>query len=262
MIARAIDGDQFALMSSLDLSSAFDVVNVELLIKRLQIIGLPNDLVELVSEWLTNRYFYVSIDGGNSYVHHCDVGTVQGSILGPILYAMFVSPLSDLEKLILFADDNYILEWGYQIPELILTMKQKLERITKWLTDSGLKVNESKTEICLFHPKDQHPIQLILNGQILNSKPFMNVLGVSFDSKLNWQTQIQQTISKSKKAIQALWLIRKYFNKQEMLQLITSSFYSILYYNSEIWHLPSNCHNSKKPSLSIGSCLETVHSHL
>ena len=253
MIARAIDGDQFALMSSLDLSSAFDVVNVELLIKRLQIIGLPNDLVELVSEWLTNRYFYVSIDGGNSYVHHCDVGTVQGSILGPILYAMFVSPLLDLEKLILFADDNYILEWGYQIPELILTMKQKLERITKWLTDSGLKVNESKTEICLFHRKDQHPIQLILNGQILNSKPFMNVLGVSFDSKLNWQTQIQQTISKSKKAIQALWLIRKYFNKQEMQQLITSNFYSILYYNSEIWHLPSNCHNSKKNLLSASA---------
>ena len=109
---------------------------------------------------------------------------------------MFVSPSADLEKLILFADDNYILGWGRQIPELILTMRHKLERITKWLTDSGLKVNESKTEICLFHRKDHHPIQLILNGQTLTSKANMNVLGVSFDCKLNRQTQIQQTISK------------------------------------------------------------------
>ena len=83
-------------MASLDLSAAFDVVNVELLIKRLKIIGLPVDLIDLVSKWLTVRYFYVTIEGVSSYIRITDVGTVQGSILGPILYAMFVSPLFDL----------------------------------------------------------------------------------------------------------------------------------------------------------------------
>ena len=81
LIARAIDGGQFALMASLDLSSAFDVVNVGLLLERLRIIGIPDDLVELISHWLTNRFFYVSIEGGNSYVRCSGVGTVQGSIL-------------------------------------------------------------------------------------------------------------------------------------------------------------------------------------
>ena len=62
--------------------------------------------------WLSNRYFYVSLDGDNFYVYSCNVGTVQGSILGPILFALFVFPLLDLEKITLLVDDNYALLWN------------------------------------------------------------------------------------------------------------------------------------------------------
>ena len=141
-------------MASLDLSAAFDVVNVELLLKRLRIIGLPMDLIDLVSKWLTTRYLYVTIDGVNSYMHETDVGTVQGSILSPILYAMFVSPLFDLVDLTLYADDNYIVRWNTVLQLLIDDMCRSLEMITKWLRQSGLKVNDAKTEICLFHRND------------------------------------------------------------------------------------------------------------
>ena len=95
-------------MASLHLSAAFDVMNVELLIKRLRIVGLPVDLIKLASNWLMTRYLYVTIEGENSFVHVTNVGTAQKSILGPILYAIFVSPLFDLTNLILFADDNYM----------------------------------------------------------------------------------------------------------------------------------------------------------
>ena len=66
-------------------------------------------------------------------------------------------------------------------------MKTKLELITKWLKDSGLKVNKGKTEMCLFYKKDLPPVILNLNGNNLLSKDSMNVLGVAFDCKLNWQ---------------------------------------------------------------------------
>ena len=161
LIARATDSDMSVLMASLDLSSAFDVVNVGLLLKRLEIIGFPPDVIELVSIWLRNRYFYVSVGGSNSYVHCSGVGTVQGSVLGPILYSLFVSPLLDLEKITLFADDNYILVWNKHKHQLIIDMRKKLENITKWLKDSGLKVNESKTELCLFNRKDHPPLNLM-----------------------------------------------------------------------------------------------------
>ena len=253
LITRAVDEDMYALMASLDLSSAFDVVNVELLLKRLNIIGLPSDVIDLVSVWLTNRYFYVSLDGSNSCVHECSVGTVQGSILGPILYSIFVSPLLALTDLTLFADDNYALVWNKSKADIVLAMQTKLELITSWLRDSGLKVNENKTEVCLFHRKDQPLITLTLNGNILKSKDNMNVLGVAFDCKLNWQIQVQKVITKAKSNLHAIQLIRNHFTKKETLQLITSNYFSVLYYNSEIWHLPSLSNITKKQLLSASA---------
>ena len=241
------------MMASLDLSSAFDVVNVGLLLKRIEIIGLPPDVIELISIWLAKRFFYVSVGGINSFIHCSGVGTVQGSVLGPILYSLFVSPLLDLEKITLFADDNYILVWNKHKNQLIIDMQFKLENITKWLKDSGLKVNETKTELCLFNRKDQPPLQIVVNNQQLISKTHMNVLGVSFGCKLNWQNQIENSITKAKKALNAIKIIRKYFNKNELLTLITANYYSVLYYNSEIWHLPSNTHSSKKQLLSASA---------
>ena len=132
-------------------------------------------------------------------------------------------------------------------------MKTKLEFIIGWLKDSGLKVNASKTEMCLFYRKDQPSIEITLTTQTIKSKTYMKVLGVSFDSKLNWQFQIENSITKAKRALNAIKLIRKHFNKQELLKLITSNYYSILYYNSEIWHLPSNTPNSKKQLLSASA---------
>ena len=107
---------------------AFNVVNVELLIKRLIIIGLPSDVVNLISKWLTTRYFYASVEGGNSYTIISNVGTVQGSILGPMLYSLFVSPFTELEKITLF-DDNYILEWNMNKDTSVLNMQNKLKRM-------------------------------------------------------------------------------------------------------------------------------------
>jgi hypothetical protein len=84
MISRALDNDEYVLLSSLDLSVALDLVDIKLLLKRLKIIGLPRDIVNLNSEWLNLRSYYVDIDGNNSYLYDLLLRTVQGSILGPI----------------------------------------------------------------------------------------------------------------------------------------------------------------------------------
>jgi exonuclease III len=253
LIARALDGDEYALMATLDLSSAFDVVNVELLLKRLTIMGLPSDMILLISEWLRTRFFYVSLDVGNSSVRHCGVGTVQGSILGPILYALFVSPLFDLAKMTLFADDNYILKSGKQIPELINQLKLTIESIIKWLKESGLKVNDDKTEICLFYRKDTPPIKIEINGNEISSSQSMNVLGITFDSKLNWQIQAQNAVTKSAKSLQAIKIIKNHFTKDELMRLIIANYYSILFYNADIWLIPSLARQTKNMLMSASA---------
>ena len=113
-------------MASLDLSSAFDVVNLKLLVKRLHNIVIAFDVVSLIEIWLENRFFYVSIDGDNSYLIPSKSGTIQGSILGPILYAILVSPLFDLQKLSNYADDNFVIRWNSNIVDLIADMKTDL----------------------------------------------------------------------------------------------------------------------------------------
>ena len=93
LIARALDDNKYVLLASLDLSAAFDIVNVPLLVKQLRVAGLPNDVVELIEVWLKSRYFYVSVNGKESYIKETWFGIIQGSILGPTLYAIFIAPL-------------------------------------------------------------------------------------------------------------------------------------------------------------------------
>ena len=144
VLSHALDQNNYALMASLDLSAAFDVVNIGLLLKRLKIIGLPPDIIKLIKIWLENRYFYVNIGNDNSYMTSSNAGTVQGSTLGPILYAIYVSPLFDLEKMTNYVNDNYVIRCDKYVVGLINDMEKSLEAITKWLKKSGLKVNESK----------------------------------------------------------------------------------------------------------------------
>jgi hypothetical protein len=88
------------------------------------------------------------------------VTTFQGSILGPILCAIFVSPVFDVEFMLAFADDNYLPKVNCAIPSLIKDMEKPHEAITKWLRNSGLVVNQNKTELCLFYKRNVPSISI------------------------------------------------------------------------------------------------------
>jgi hypothetical protein len=141
--------------------------------KRLKIIGIPVDDVDLIKIWLEDRSFYVSIDGKNSMLVELLCGTVQGSILGPILY---VSPLFDLHNLTNFANRNFIAWWNRHMPELIAKLESSLEAITKWFRGSGLAVNDSKTVLCLSHWLDQPSIKIKSFNSETKSTNKMNIL--------------------------------------------------------------------------------------
>jgi hypothetical protein len=96
------------LVASLDLSAALDIVNTNLLIKRLKIVGLSEDVIDLFEVWLKERSYYVSIDGVNSVLFDLLLGTLQGSILGLVLYAIFVTPMFDIDFFLSFANDTCI----------------------------------------------------------------------------------------------------------------------------------------------------------
>ena len=102
----------------------------------------------------------------------------------------------------------------------------------------GLVVNCGKTKICIFHRYDQPTIQVRVADNIVKSKKSVNVLGVTFDSKLTWAEHISNTISKSNKALHAIRMIKFFFTRSELKILLNAHYFSTLYYNSEIWLTP------------------------
>jgi hypothetical protein len=234
LIAKEMDMDCYVAMSSLDLSTAFDLVNLDLLMKRLKIMGIPDDLLQLLEVWLRQQSFYVEANGQNSSILENDVGTIQGSILGPILYALFIRPLYKITKFTTFADDNYVVKFNKEKKMALEELKKELEKIIKWLKDSGLKVNEKKTELCIFHQNGNTDGNLLIDNDLITSKNEINVLGITFDSKLQWSSQVSRAIRGANNALQAIKLIRKYFTTPKIVQLLTSNFYSRFSYGSKI----------------------------
>ena len=236
MISGWCDTGEYVTMTSLDLSAAFDVVDHKLLIKKLKQIGLPKIITAVIGEWLRDRLFYCDINGKTSTLRKITHGTVQGSILGPVLFAIFTRSISKQAKDIsTFADDNFILEHHHTLERVIELAKRSICAVSDWLTSIGMKVNETKTEICIFHKKDVQHIIMDIRGLQIEVKNSIKVLGVIFDTKMNWNNQARNAMNKANKAKQALSLIRKYFTEEEMIKLATAYFYSTLYYGAKIW---------------------------
>ena len=91
-IAELMDKGHYVAVASLDLSAAFDVINIELLLKRMSVMGIAPDVVDLTSAWLSDRSAYVEVNGECSAYFEVVCGTVQGSVLGPVLFNLFMSP--------------------------------------------------------------------------------------------------------------------------------------------------------------------------
>jgi len=242
-ISDKLDQGEFVAVASFDLSAAFDVINREILLVRLKKYGFPEDLLSLITNWLSNRQYYIEIGNERSSLINNDFGTIQGSCLGPVLFNLFLRPIFDLIDLTTYADDNYLLETSKDVLATLGKVKMKSEFLIKWLKDSGLKVNAEKTEICIFHKNDVGIKSIVIDNKSIKTKKELKVLGIIFDQKLNWQKQVLNAISKAKKSLHALRLLSKYLDKKHLITISTAYFYQRLYYGAQIWL--SNTLNSK-----------------
>ena len=125
----------------------------------------------------------------------------------------------DIETLTCYADDKFPVVFGKDKTVLAARMKVKLETIFLWLTKSGMIVNESKTCLCVFFKHDCTPLIIEINGKFLISHKTINVLGVIFDSKLQWGAQVASCVSKSLNALNAVKLIKSFLLKESYFSL-------------------------------------------
>ena len=145
---------------------------------------------------MTNRKQFVNFQGTKSLTEYVTCGVPQGSILGPLLFIIYINDLPNVSnKLfpILFADDTTLLIKGSNMHDIIATLNNELNSLNVWLGANTLSINISKTHYMVFHRarrKNNIHNNIFLNNSILTKVNYTTFLRIILDNKLNWSNHI------------------------------------------------------------------------
>ena len=152
-VSQAIDNNEFCIGIFIDLSKAFDTVNHEILLKKLELYGvrgLPNLLIR---DYLMNRKQYVQFNNHTSEMNIVNCGVPQGSILGPLLFLLYINDMPLVCKqllFILFADDTNILYSNSDPMQLMNIVNSDLAILSDWFKANKLSLKVQKTSFIMF----------------------------------------------------------------------------------------------------------------
>ena len=169
-ILQQHDRGNFTVCVFLDLRKAFDTINHDILIKKLEHYGIRNQTLNWFVSYLSGRQQYTEINGVKSNKQVLKTGVPQGSILGPLLFLIYINDFvdsSDILKSILFADDTNVFHSDSDLLTVQNTMNLELTSVSTWLLSNKLSLNVSKTKFMLFagNKKINHDITIRIENK-------------------------------------------------------------------------------------------------
>jgi len=236
MIAEALDGKKPAILYSVDLSAALDLLKPDIFEKMFKD-KMSQGLLFAILDFLSNRKFVVEVENQRSKVVSLDRGCVQGSILGPKLFTLYMYQLASIipdAKVVTYADDSYVFITGNSAQEVITNAKSCFLKHVDYLTKIGMVVNQQKTEV-LWIGKDRPSDTIDLNGNVLNFADEIKALGIYINGNLCWDKQAEFAINKGKKLVSSFKFLRKYLTKDQFLKAASAHFYGAVFYASSVW---------------------------
>ena len=254
-ILEAVEKKEVMCLVMLDLSSAFDTISPELLLKRLKYrFGIMDTVLQWIESFLTNRTQYVKVSNRDgtaiSSKKVLKQGVPQGSVLGPVLFNLFISPLGEIcRKHIYFhgyADDsqNYMSfrpQYHNTVNQdtSIKILENCLEDIRTWMSLNFLKLNEKKTECIIVGVQQQldkvRELYIkIGDDKITNSAVFKN-LGVYIDCELKLSTHVNKIVSSSFNILRNISRIRRHLDCDSTKILVQALIISKLDYCNSLF---------------------------
>ena len=231
------------------LAKAFDMINHRLLIQKLQKYRFSFCSLLWFSSYLSGRFQRVSISNTLSDVEEVKAGVPQGSVLGPILFLIFINdlPLCSQNDIDLFADDSTITAIGKNIGEISNELNLDLHNVSAWCKQNKMVINVSKTNCMCIGSKQKLLtlsdclLKLSIDEKPLNETQCEKVLGLFIDPSLSWSKHIDFIISKVNTSLSLLRRIKKYLNHKARLLYYNAYILPQYDYCCSIW---GNCNQS------------------
>ena len=234
----------------LDYAKAFDKVDHKLLLQKLHRYGFSSQIIDWVKSFLCNRNQSVVVNGHHSIISAILSGVPQGTVLGPLLFILFINDLQDCvlhSKVSFFADDTRISKHISSEQDVKL-LQDDLDRVILWTLHNNMKLHEDKFEFMVHHYNAKNPLYelpfvisdcmsySISNGDYLLPITTLRDLGVTVSSDLSWTPHISAITCKARATAAWVFSVFRTRDTVTMITLYKSLVRSLLEYCCPLWN--------------------------
>ena len=240
-IVKASDANQLTGALLIDLSKAFDTIDHDILLKKLDYYGIRGVANDWLRSYLHDRKMYTKVNSTKSGVANCNIGCPQGSILGPWCFCTFINDIHlmlEKTKSIIYADDTTLYYSHHNPNRIIETLQKEAMNLMKWLCTSKLSINLGKTQFILFNLKSKQLGQLMtfkIADVVIERVSFAKCLGLILDDRLNWKENSNALCSKLNSCKYLLNCVKHTLDESELKLLYNAHFQSHLMYGMSLW---------------------------
>ena len=204
----------------LDLSKAFDLVNHTILLQKLKLYKVEGHALKWFSSYLSGRSQKVCVNGNLSDPQNITAGVPQGSVLGPLLFIIYINDLPqyshDKTQVDMFADDTTLSTHSTNKQDIYNNLQSSLDAINTWCEDNSMILNAAKTtSLCMSASNRKTHMEFencSLNNQQIKHSSWEKLLGVSIDKNLTFQTHIDNILKKCNSQLYLLTRIKCFLN--------------------------------------------------
>ena len=239
-ITKALNNNDCVIGVFLDFSKAFDTVNHDILLDKLCHFGIRGNALSWFKSYLTGRKQFVTYNGVASSTKVITCGVPQGSILGPLLFLLYINDLYNIWSTsipILYADDTNLFYKGKDIDTLVSYINMELKNISTWLKVNRLSLNIKKTHFMFFRKQRNKKcdLKIQIDGSEIDQVERTKFLGVVIDQNLNWKEHVSLISRKVSRGIGMIVKAKHCLNRDALLTLYNSFIYPYITYCNQVW---------------------------